>query len=145
MRQYKYILFKDGKPWKGMYSELDFMNEYSHVFEDILRKSEERLIDERTAKEVAIVKFFKKYQPAEWVNTTLGYRSLLSDYIKGATENEGSVVFDLEWDEMDRKEKSLFNFVEELFKDSLAVLNELKKFDKPVFGVSRGTSALSVL
>lgn len=145
MRQYKYILFKDGKPWKGMYNELDFINEYSHTFEEILKKCESYLTNTSLAKEVATLKFFKKYQPAEWVSMSNGYQSLLGNYIKGETEDEGSVVYDLEWDDMDRKGKILFNYIEQEFKDFLNELNGLRKYDKPAFGVTRGTGALSVL
>lgn len=145
MRQYRYILFKDGKPWKGMFNEVDFINEYDHSFEALLREAEDRICSLELAREYAITKFFKIYHPVEWDPNTKGYRSLMREYIIGANENEGSVVYGIDWEELDSKERSLFNFLDSEFKELLGLLNGLQRFDQPVFGVTRGTGALSKL
>lgn len=145
MRQYRYILFKDGKPWKGLFSELDFMNEYDHAFRNLLHEMKLRWPTEEIATEQAIVKFFRIFQPATFDSSIKGYRSLLKEYILGENEDEGSIVFGIDWADLDLKERSLFKYFCEEFEDLLNGLNQAKKFDAPVFGVSRGTGALSEL
>lgn len=145
MRQYKYILFKDGNPWKGMFSELDFMNEYSQVFEKVLRETESWFGDDKLAEEFAIIKFFRTFQPVTWDYAHKCYRSLFRDYILGEKENEGSIVYGIEWEDMNLKERALFKFLDEQFQEHLQGLNIAQKFDDPIYGVSRGTGALTAL
>lgn len=144
MRQYRYILFKDGKPWKGLFDELDFMNEYDHSFRDLLQEAQDRWPTE-IAEEQAIIKFFRTIQPAIFDSRIKGYRSLLKEYILGANEDEGSIVYGIDWADLDFKERSLFKYFCDEFEDLLNGLNEIKQFDTPVFGVTRGTGALSKL
>ncbi len=145
MRQYRYILFKDGKPWKGLFDELDFMNEYDHVFRDFLHEAKLRWPTEEMAIEMAITKFFRTVQPATFDSSIKGYRSLLREYILGENEDEGSIVYGIDWEDLDLKERSLFQYFAEEFEDLLSGLNKAKKFETPMFGVSRGTGALSRL
>lgn len=145
MPQYKYILFKDGQPWKGMFSELDFMNEYEHAFKKVLENAEARFGSKKFTKEFAIIKFFKEFQPVKWDSHKGGYLSLFRDYIIGANENEGSIVYGIDWEDMSLKERTLFEFLDKDFKCLLTNLNKAKKWDRPVYGVTRGTGALSTL
>lgn len=143
MPQYKFILFKDGKPWKGMFNEVDFINEYDNVYQEIYRKTDGKITSLELVEELAITSFFKRFQPAIWESKR--YRSLFKEYVKGANEDEASVIYGIDWDTLDAKEKAIFEFCDEQFSSLLEKLNELKKFEKPTFGVSRGTGALSKL
>lgn len=145
MPQYKYILFKDGKPWKGMFNEVDFINEYDHTYQGLFKQVEEKLINGQLAEDIAIAKFFKRFHPAMWDPSIKGYRSLLREYILGANEDEGSVVYGIDWEDLNLKHRCLFEFREREFGCLLDHLNRIKRFEKPMFGVTRGTGVLSML
>lgn len=139
MRQYRYILFKNERPWKGFFDELDFMNEYDRAFQNIKQTAMHRW-SANLSTEMAIVEFFRTIQPAIYVSKH--YRSLLGEYILGKNPGEGSIIYGIDWLDMNLKERALFKYYEEEFSN---LLNTLKEPIVPEYGVSRGTGALTKL
>lgn len=106
----KFILFQDGKPKKGFYCEIDLMNEYSRMFDQISTAAEKsKKGKDGKAQEWALYRFFKRIQPAKYIKAKRGYRSLMREYIKGENENEAGIVVNLDWETLSPKSKLDFN------------------------------------
>lgn len=142
MRQYKYILFKDGKPWKGLYSELDFINEYDHAYAELCDQYREMGYDEEFEEEHVIPEFFRRFGPAVFDHCKGCFCSLLRDLIIGNRDNEGSVVIGIDWEDLSRRNQAIFAYCEVEFKDFLSNLTNEEKYALPEFGVSRGSGYL---
>ena len=137
----KFILFKDGKPWKGFYLEIDVMNAYSQAFDELLRFEE--LVGKNY--DYAVYRFFKRFQPAKWVKAQKGYKSLMKEYIIGDRANdEDGIVTKIEWDELSDENRKQFNKYSDRFKkrlEKMRNMNDLSVFE-PEYKISNGGGGL---
>lgn len=146
MRQYRFILFKDGSPWKGFYDEVDFINEYEKGFEDLQQEyAEWGLYESVLVHEVVIPEFFWRFQPVRYEGSARRFVSLLREYIIGANPNEGSVVYGIDWEDLGLREQGVFNFIDRHFDKILKDMPREDILRMPKFGVGRGTKNLSRL
>lgn len=146
MRQYRFILFKDGHPWKGLYDEVDFINEYDHAFDE-LRKQYDKMgiYNPEAIHEIVIPEFFWRYQPVKYDTTLRRFVSLLREYIIGTTVDEASVVYGIDWENLGARERALFEWIDKWFKKTLGKMTKEEIQSVPEFGVTRGSKNLSKL
>lgn len=146
MRQYRYILFKDGRPWKGLFHELDLINEYEHAFEAVLSQMEKVITSPKLAREQAILRFLRDYCPTAWSKQQYGgYKSLLRPFVIGNDSGEDSVLCAFEWKDLTFKQRALFNYYSRQHEKLMRELNNAELWETPDFGVTRGSGLLSEL
>ena len=142
---YRYILFKDGRPWKGVFDEVDFMNQYSQAFDDTLKEVLRRKWRGKNDYLFAVRRFFKRIQPATWDYANKCYKSLMREYVVGANADEAGVVLNINYEELPTASKEQFRIWEQWFRTHLKNLNAAKDFAPPKFGVTKGSNYLTEL
>lgn len=146
MRQYRYILFKDGHPWKGLHDELNFINEYERAFDNLCQQyARLGFYSKEAIHEIVIPEFFWRYQPAKYDTNLRRFVSLLHDYIIGNNPDEASVVYGIDWENLELRERKLFTWLENKFQKMLDNMSKEEILSIPEFGVTRGSKNLSKL
>lgn len=144
VRQYRFIIFKDGCPWKGFFDEVAFINEYEKEY-DALRQqyAKQGLYTPLAVHEVVIPEFFRRFQPVRYDGSLRRFVSLLREYIMGSNPEEASVVLGIDWEDLGMRERSLFEYIDKHFQRFLIRMTREEILRAPSFGVTRGSKNLS--
>lgn len=140
----RYIIFKNGRPWRSYFGELEFINGYSQLYDEFMEDPGRDWLAGTILATTLEGRFFRTYQPAI-LDTRKGYHSLFKDFILGNEEKgEAPLVASLEFDELLEKSKEEFFTCEKKFRRLLLRLNFEQKFEEPEYTQRRGTSSLSI-
>lgn len=94
-RYTKYVILKTREGgYKGMFSELDTINEYSHEFDRILGEHG----DDPKGTKQAILEFCEQFLPCEWSVEAGRYVSLFEEWVTGDVNLVSSMPEYEEWD-----------------------------------------------
>lgn len=140
----RFIIFKNGKPWRSYFGELEFINDYSRLYDEFMEDPGRDWLAGTKLATTLDGRFFRTYQPAVF-DSRKGYRSLFEDFILGNEErDEAPLVTGMEFDELLEKSKEEFQTCNKKFKQRLERLNREGKYDEPMYTQRRGTSTLSL-
>lgn len=143
MAKTKYIIFKSGRPWRRYFGELEFINDYSRLFDEFMDDPGKDWLAGTSMATTVEGRFFRKYQPAKLEKDR--YVSLFKDFVLGNEEREEApLIANLEFEELLEQSKEEFYNCNEIFECKLARLNCEQIFEEPLFTQRRGTSNLSI-
>lgn len=139
----RYIIFKNGAPWRCYFGELEFINGYSQLYDEFIEDPDKDWLSGTRLATTVDGRFFRTYQPAVFDGKR--YKSLFEDFILGNEErNEAPLVTGMEFEELLEKSQKEFWTCNERFKRRLERLNFEQKFIEPMWTQRRGTSNLSL-
>lgn len=136
-RYTRYLILKRMKGgYKGMFSELDTINEYSHEFGEILGKHGD---DEKGVK-AAIIEFTKMFLPCIWSDQEGRYVSVFDEWVTGEVNLVNRMPDYCEWD---IKTKAEVRHRMKLWNRYLTWISNHESYRlKPKLSVTKGTNLL---